>query len=161
MPESKLDLIESRDSWQQCADHDKGQAINSFVLSNIGASIGSIGLLATAIGRPIIGIPAMVVGGGFSYFSNRSARSEIDSAMEMQGKAAVRQYQIDNNDEERKSLLPSWMTDNDPKRIQLAYAKTCAEWASGGRAIELEQDDLPEEFWDDVRKKVEQSPNKG
>ena len=87
-------LEESRDSWQVSADHDKRQALTSFVIAGCGVAIGTAGSIGTIEGEPVIGVPGIVVGVGMLMAGYRAAKQDIESAMEMQGKVAVREHEI-------------------------------------------------------------------
>jgi|SRR3989344_4828557 len=95
MSDRKQQLSESRDFWQESAKHDKRQALASFAVAACGVSAATVGALASIEGEPIIGVPAIVVGAGLLISGYRQARSEIESAMDVQGLVAIRQHELD------------------------------------------------------------------
>lgn len=96
MRSEKEFLTDSRDSWQESANHDKKQALASFAIAASGISLATSGAIAGFEGAPVIGIPAFLVGVAVSIHSYRDAKFEIERAMKMQGLADIKQHELDN-----------------------------------------------------------------
>ncbi|HET7060041.1 MAG TPA: hypothetical protein VFH99_01845 [Candidatus Saccharimonadales bacterium] len=89
-------LEESVTHYQLSADFERHQARLNLALFGSGTALFALGVIGTFGGVPEVGIPAIAMGVGMEEVGRRDAKAGIDRAMEMQGKADVRQYQLDH-----------------------------------------------------------------
>ena len=76
MSSQREKLEESKDFWQESANHDMRQSFLSLGVAASGSATAAIGLLATFEGQPIIGVPVIVVGAGMLMAGIRDAKKE-------------------------------------------------------------------------------------
>lgn len=84
-------------SWKMSAQHEKSQAFHSLVIFGGGTALLGVGVISLAAGAPE-SIPALGFGGLMTWIGQASIRDEINSAMETQGVAAVREHQLEQLD---------------------------------------------------------------
>lgn len=93
--DNRIELLEeSRNSWQESAEHDKKQFLASFAMTATGAFLTGVGTNATIDKDVRGGITGIAIGAIMAISSAKVVMEEIHDFAEMSARANTRQQQI-------------------------------------------------------------------
>jgi hypothetical protein len=88
-------IEQSRDFWDESAEHDKKQLKLSLAIGGMGLGLAGVGVMGILAGAPIEGGLAVALGGGLTATGAESAKSEIQMMLEAKAIAARRGLQAE------------------------------------------------------------------